>query len=162
MILWFMPKTIFHTVRLCLRLQFQNDWLAFCYDSPEDASAAVVRRLFNKTINREKRLSPRSSSAPWIPQISPSSFFRSNQGSPEPLRMPPQDALLASSPPRSGHKPKKRETPRACPLSENPFFDARTGTLLGPPAAGFVYSHGAAYAQEYRLRLKRTTPIHQG
>src|SRR5271165_1863708 len=76
--------------------------------------------------------------------------------------MTPQDALLASSPPRSGHKPKKRETPRACPLSENPFFDARTGTLLGPPAAGFVYSHGAAYAQEYRLRLKRTTPIQQG
>ena len=42
--------------------------------------------------------------------------------------MTPQDALLASSPPRSGHKPKKRETPRACPLSENPFFDARTGS----------------------------------
>src|SRR5208337_4329097 len=115
-ILQFMPGTIFHTVRFRLRLQYQNEWLAFCYDSPEDAHAVVVRRLFNKTLNRKKRLSPRSSSAPWFPQISPSSFFRSNQGSPEPLLMTPEDALLASSPPRSGHKPKKRETPRASPL----------------------------------------------
>src|SRR5271165_3383711 len=58
-LLYFMPKTIFYTVRFRLRLQYQNDWLAFCYDSPEGASAVVVRRLFNKTINREKRLSPR-------------------------------------------------------------------------------------------------------
>ena len=58
-----MPKTIFYTVRLRLRLQYQNDGLAFCCDSPEDASAVGVRRLFNRTINREKRLSPRSSSA---------------------------------------------------------------------------------------------------
>jgi hypothetical protein len=36
--------------------------------------------------------------------------------------MTPQDALLASSPPRSGHKPKKRETPRACPLLDRPFL----------------------------------------
>src|SRR5271165_779219 len=72
--------------------------------------------------------------------------------------MTPQDALLASSPPRSGHRAKKRETPRACPLLDRPFFDARTGTVLGPPAAGFVWSHGAAPAQEYRLRLKQTTP----
>ena len=72
--------------------------------------------------------------------------------------MTPQDALLASSPPRSGHKPKKRETPRACPLSENPFFDARTRSVLEPAVAGVVWSHGAAHAQECRLRLKRTTP----
>ena len=63
-LLSFMPKTIFYTVRFRLRLQYQNDGMAFCYDSPEDASAVVVRRLFNKTINREKGLSPRSSSAP--------------------------------------------------------------------------------------------------
>src|SRR5271165_2158560 len=36
--------------------------------------------------------------------------------------MTPQDALLASSPPRSGHKPTKRETPRACPLLDRPFL----------------------------------------
>jgi hypothetical protein len=76
--------------------------------------------------------------------------------------MTPQDALLASSPPRSDHKPKKRETPRACPLLENPFFDARTRSVLEPAVAGVVWSHGAAHAQEYRLRLKRTTPIRQG
>ena len=49
-----MPKRIFRTVRFRLRLQHQNDWLAFCYDSPEDASAVVVTHLFNKTINREE------------------------------------------------------------------------------------------------------------
>ena len=62
-----MPKTLFRTAHFRLRLQYQNDGLAFCYDSPEDASAVVVRRLFNKTMNREKRLSPRSISAPRIP-----------------------------------------------------------------------------------------------
>src|SRR5690348_10876184 len=36
--------------------------------------------------------------------------------------MTPQDALLALSPPISGHKPKKRETPRACPLLDRPFL----------------------------------------
>jgi hypothetical protein len=76
--------------------------------------------------------------------------------------MTPQDALLASSPPRSGHKPKKRETPRASPLLDRPFLMLAREPVLGPPAAGFVYSHGAAHAQEYRLRLKRTTPIRQG
>jgi hypothetical protein len=51
--------------------------------------------------------------------------FQSNQGPPEPLLMTPQDAMLASSPPSSGHKPKKRETPRTGPL-----FDARTRSVL--------------------------------
>jgi hypothetical protein len=70
-----------------------------------------------------------------------------------------QDAMLASSPPGSGHKPKKHETLRACPFLENRSFDARTGAVLelglrrvssGPTAR--------LQRQEYRLRLKQTTP----
>jgi hypothetical protein len=70
----------------------------------------------------------------------------------------PQDALLAPLPLKSGRKPKKRETPRACPLQESPLFDARTRACSSPALQGIVWSHGAAPDQEYRLRLKRFPP----
>ena len=47
-----------------------------------------------------------------------------------------QGALRASSLPRGGCKTKKRETPRACPLFEYPFFDARTASVLEPACGG--------------------------
>ena len=53
MILCFMPKTLFPTVRLRLRLQYQNDWLAFCYDSPERRKCRSREDAYsNKAINK--------------------------------------------------------------------------------------------------------------
>jgi hypothetical protein len=75
-----------------------------------------------------------------------------------PLCTSPQDALLTPLPLKSGSKPKKHETPRACPLLEFPLFDARTRACSSPALQGIVWSHGAAPGQECRLRLKRFPP----
>jgi hypothetical protein len=79
--------------------------------------------------------------------------LQSNQGPFEPL-MTPQEALLSLSPPTSGHKPKKRETPRTGP------FWMLAQEACSSPACGRVSSGPTARLrrEEYRLRLKQTTP----
>jgi hypothetical protein len=96
---------------------------------------------------REKRLSRPAS------QVSPSSFSsRKLEASPKTTPLPPASSAESGTP--------IRETPRFCTHYEYPFFDARPEGFseLGPPTADVVSSHGAAPAQEYRLRLKQIPP----
>jgi hypothetical protein len=80
--------------------------------------------------------------------------LQSNQGPFEPPLMTPQEALLSLSPPTSGHKPKKRETPRAGPfwmLAQEACSSLACGRVSSGPTARLR-------REEYRLRLKQTTP----
>src|SRR5258708_17150064 len=97
---------------------------------------------------REKRLSPRRASS-RLP-LSPGANSR--------LRLKP---LLFLRPlPLQRRHTKSARLARFCTHYEYPFFDARAEGFseLGPPTADVVSSHGAAPAQEYRLRLKQIPP----
>src|SRR5258708_10421513 len=101
---------------------------------------------------REKRLSPRRAKS-RLP-LSPRANSR--------LRLKP---LLFLRPlPLQRRHTKTARLARFCTHYEHPFFDARPEGFseLGPPTADVVSSHGAAPAQEYRLRLKQIPPIRRG
>jgi hypothetical protein len=72
-----------------------------------------------------------------------------------------QDAMLASSPPGSGHKPKKHETLRACPFLENRSFDARTGAVLelGPAPEFRLVPRRGSSAKSTVCGLNRLLPM---
>jgi hypothetical protein len=128
-----MRKIICCVVRFRLRFQYENDWLALCYDSLGRRKCRSRGAAHPTKRSIEKRPSPPSELCA-VDSLDLS--FRQNQGSPEHL-MTPQDDMLASSAPRSGHKPKKNETLRVCPLLENRFCDARTRSVLEPACGGF-------------------------
>jgi hypothetical protein len=97
---------------------------------------------------REKRLSPRRAKS-RLP-LSPRANSR--------LRLKP---LLFLRPlPLQRRHTKKARLARFCTHYEYPLFDARPEGFseLGPPTADVVSSHGAAPAQECRLRLKQIPP----
>ena len=100
---------------------------------------------------REKRLSPRRAKS-RLP-LSPRANSR--------LRLKPLLFLRPVSP--KGGTP-IRETPRFCTHYEYPIFDARSEGLRSSVRLRRMssWSHGAARQQEYRLRLKRPTPIRRG
>ena len=97
-------------------------------------------------MTREKRLSPRRASS-RLP-LSP----RQTQVRLKPL------LFLRPRPPKGGTP--IRETPRFCTHYEYPFFDARSEGSRSSVRLRRMssWSHGAAPAQEYRLRLKQIPP----
>jgi hypothetical protein len=80
--------------------------------------------------------------------------LQSNPGSPEPLLMTPQEALLSLSPPTSGHKPRSVRHLALAPflmLAQEACSSSACGRVSSGPTARLR-------REEYRLRLKQTTP----
>ena len=101
---------------------------------------------------REKRLSPRRAKS-RLP-LSPRANSR--------LRLKP---LLFLRPlPLQRRHTKRARLARFCTHYEYPIFDARSEGLRSSVRLRRMssWSHGAARQQEYRLRLKRPTPIRRG
>ena len=104
----------------------------------------------------EKRLSPGGACAGIARSLLP--ILR---GQPRLRRTTPYDfrkTLLAYRRREAAINQRSARRLALAPFSETHFLMLAREAVLEPASAGVVWSHGAAPAQEYRLRLKQTTP----